>query len=165
MSPINPDTASISDLQTALRGNSSNASSPINPDTASVQQLSTYMQQQDNPQDVQNAQAQLGSQDQNGECERFIEKSVYGKTGIFPTASDAANYYSQKGQLNPDIQNAPAGSMIYFKADGTNGNDGHVGLLDAKGNLISATYNGVQTIPLQQWISSTRQTPLGFVKP
>lgn len=118
--------------------------------------------EQQTPQDVMQAQQDTGSQADNGECERFVEKEVYGKTGLFPSASAAADYYAQNGQLKSGLDGARPGDLVYFQDP--NQPDGHVGILsDNKGNFISATYNGVQTNNLNDWMQQTGQQILGHV--
>lgn len=108
----------------------------------------------------------IGSQDDNGMCQRFVEKQTYGRTGIFPTAVNAWENYAKNGQaFSGDVNKSPAGSLVYFAPDNSNGNAGHVGISDGKGNMVSATYNGVEKSNISNWISSTKQQPLGFVKP
>lgn len=117
--------------------------------------------QQTSPQDVTAAQKELGSTADNGECQRFVEKAVYGKTGIFPSATDAASYYQQNGQMQTDFKNMKPGSLIYF--NDPNQPDGHVGIYEGNGKMVSATYNGVQEDDVNNWLQATGQKPIGFV--
>ena len=114
------------------------------------------------PSDVASAEENLGSQVDNGECQAFAEQNVYGKTGIFPTASSAADYYSQNGELKSDFQNMKPGDLIYFKDP--NQPNGHVGIYKGNDSMISATYNGVQEDDIKNWLQSTSQSPLGYVR-
>lgn len=115
------------------------------------------------PQDVLQAQGQMGSQDENGECQQFVEQMTTGHSGIFPSATAAANYYQQNGQMKP-ISQAKPGDMIYFSDPSQP--DGHVGIIsDTNGDFVSATYNGVQTNNLQSWLNETGQQVLGVVTP
>jgi cell wall-associated NlpC family hydrolase len=99
-------------------------------------------------------------------CERFAEEATYGKSGMYGSAADAWDNYAQSGKAyQGNIQEAPSGALIYFAPDNSNGGFGHVGVADGKGNMISATYNGVQASNIDDWIKNTGQTPLGFVKP
>lgn len=117
----------------------------------------------------QSMQKTIDGENYAGECQKYVEQQIYGKTNIFPSAIDAANYYANKGMLNPDISQAKPGSLVYFSANDGNGNNGHVGILNNIGNndatFTSATYNGVQTLPLSQWTQNTGQQILGFVNP
>lgn len=116
-----------------------------------------------NPTDVSQAQDKSGNQDFNGECEQFVEQMTTGKSGIFPTAADAWDYYAKSGQAQP-LSQAKPGDLIYFSPDSTNNNQGHTGIIaDTNGNFVSATYNGVQTNNLKDWVNLTGQTPLGIV--
>jgi hypothetical protein len=109
---------------------------------------------------------QLGNQDYNGECQKYVEQETYGHAGIFPTAVDAWNSYVKSGQaFGGDVAKAPAGDLIYFAPDSGNGGDGHVSISDGQGGMTSATYNGVQHQSISGWLQSTGQTPLGYVKP
>jgi len=99
-----------------------------------------------------------------GLCEAWAEQQTFGHQGVFPTAIAGAQHFAQTGQLNPDITKAPKGALIYFYDP--NQPDGHVGIASGDGRTFtSATYNGVQTNPLQAWQQSTGQRALGFVVP
>ena len=121
--------------------------------------------QQNSPTDVSSAQQDIGNLDYNNLCEKFVEQKIYGKTGIYPTAIDAWTDYAKRGLAQPgDISKAPAGSMIFFYQDNSNGNDGHVALTDGNGNMIGATTSqGIQESSIADWIARTGQKPLGFV--
>ncbi len=115
---------------------------------------------------VQNAQNNIGDQSYNGLCEGFAEEQTFGKRGLYPSAADAWNAYEQNGQATKgNIIDAPKGALVYFSADQSNNGDGHVGISDGNGNFISATSNGVQQIPINDWVKMTGQTPLGYVTP
>jgi len=141
------------------------ASSQTSNDTPTNGLVQKVLSWGNTPSDVSSAQSDQGKQDYNNLCEKFVEQHVYGQTGIFPTAADAWNSYVKDGKAQGGAQNAPAGSMVYFGADKSNGDFGHVAIADGKGNIIGATSNGVQSIPLTDWIKQTGQTPLGFVQP
>lgn len=115
---------------------------------------------------VSTAQSSEGRQDLNGYCEEFVEDATYGKNGMFPTADAAWNNYVKNGQAyQGDVTKAPAGSLIYFAPDRSNNNEGHTGVSDGEGNMISATDNGVQQSNVAQWMQQTGQQPLGYVEP
>src|SRR2546423_9668002 len=62
------------------------------------------------PANVNAAQSKLGNQDDDGLCQKFVEEATYGKSGIFPSAIDAWNTYTENGQAQPgDIAKAPSG--------------------------------------------------------
>lgn len=113
---------------------------------------------------VSHAINKIGSQDYNDLCERFAEQAVYGRNGIYPSAIDAWSDYSKQGKTYVG-HDAPAGSLIYFGADDSNGGDGHVAVSDGKGNIIGATSNGVKMLPLSSWTKQTKQKVLGYVIP
>lgn len=115
---------------------------------------------------VSNAQSDIGDQQFNGLCERFVEQNTFGKSGLFSSAADAWQGYSKQGKAyQDDPENAPAGSMIYFAPDESNSGDGHVGISDGKGNIIAATSRGVAQTPISFWTKMTGQKPLGYVIP
>lgn len=67
-------------------------------------------------------------------CERFAEEA-YGTRGKFATAAAAARAVT----LHPGrIEDAPAGTLVYFAADSYNQGWGHVGIALGDGRMISA---------------------------
>ena len=115
---------------------------------------------------VAKAKADQGDQSYNGYCESFAEQVAYGKQNIYGSAAEAWSNYVNSGKARGgDVQKAPKGAMIYFAPDASNWGDGHVGFSDGQGNLVSATSQGVKSIPLNDWIKQTGQTPLGYVIP
>jgi LysM repeat protein len=101
--------------------------------------------------------------DYAGLCQKFVEQYTYGKTGIFPSAADAWDSYSQNGQGMTDFTKLSYGDTLYFAPDSSNGYAGHTGIYIGNGKMISATYNGVQVSDVNQWMSSTGQQLEGFV--
>lgn len=118
----------------------------------------------DTPSDVSNAQAKVGDPMDKGYCETFVEQMA-GTPNMGASAAEAFNNWAAQGKAYQDVTKAPPGSLIYFKADDSNGNAGHVAIADGQGNIIGATYNGVQQTSLKDWISQTGQQPLGYVVP
>lgn len=116
------------------------------------------------PDDVVKAKQNEGHQDYNGYCEAFAEK-VTGQPKMGGSAAEAWNNYVKKHQAFGDIQNAPAGSLIYFAPDASNEGYGHVAIADGQGNITGATYKGVATHTIADWVKQTGQKPLGFVMP
>lgn len=116
---------------------------------------------------AQTAETSVGRQDRNGLCQQFVEEATYGKGGIYPTASAAWNTYVKNGQaFQGDVSKAPPGTLIYFAPDASNGDEGHVGIaLNAKGDMISATDNGIEVSNVADWEKTTGQKSLGYVKP
>lgn len=117
------------------------------------------------PADVASAQADSGDQNYRNLCEKFVEQQVYGKAGMFPTAADAINNYSQNGQAYAGTKGIQPGDMVYFAPDKSNGFEGHAGIYSDNGNFISATNNGVEEYSLDQWQKDTGQQLVGFVPP
>lgn len=100
-------------------------------------------------------------------CERLAE-SMTGNHQVnkFPTAAAAENYYAQSGQLNPNVNQAPPGSIQYFAPDQSNGNMGHAAVVNKNGSLTMSDNAGIQTFPsLQAWVDYSKQRPIGFVIP
>jgi len=118
------------------------------------------------PEDVSLAeqQAQAKSQDDNGYCQRFVEK-ITGSKKHYGSAVQAWNDYVKQGKAFADISKAPPGSLLYYAPDAGNRGFGHVAVTDGNGNQIGATYHGVQQDTTQNWLQKTGQTPLGFVMP
>lgn len=110
-----------------------------------------------------NAKHDLGVKDFIGLCERFVEQVSKGATGMFASAKDAFNQQKQQGQAQTDFSKMKPGDAIYFAADASNGGYGHTGIYSGNGKFISATNNGVQEHPIDQWSKSTGQKPVGFV--
>jgi hypothetical protein len=115
-------------------------------------------------QDFSNASSKIGNQDENGYCETFAEQMA-NLPNMGATAADAWDNFVQKGKASADVSKAPGGSLIYFSPDQSNGYAGHVAITDGKGNIIGATYNGVQPDTLENWMNTTGQKPLGYVVP
>jgi NlpC/P60 family len=71
-----------------------------------------------------------------GLCEQFVE-TAYGTYGLYSDAAEALR------DLRPVLRrglpkDAPRGTLMYFKADRTNNNRGHVGISLGHGRMISA---------------------------
>jgi hypothetical protein len=82
------------------------------------------------------AEGQMGSEEYAWRCERFVEEA-YGTSGIFDTAKDAAKAMKLHRGWK-DMKKAPRGALIYFRADESNQDYGHVGIALGKGKMISA---------------------------
>lgn len=148
-------------LNTAMNSQTPTSSGASDPVDSILQDAGVNSQE---PSDITNAQSQLGSPDDNGYCERFVEKMT-GTDKHYTSAVDAWNNYVQQGRAFSDITQAPKGALIYYGPDTSNGDFGHVVVTDGKGNQIGATYNGVQMTPINDWMQQTGQKPLGFVIP
>lgn len=116
------------------------------------------------PQDVTNAEENLGNQDYNGYCETFQEK-MSGSPEMGTTAAAAWNNYAKQGDAVPSLNSAKAGDLVYFAGDGGLGHTGIISGKDSQGNItfVSATNNGVENVPVNQWLHSTGQQLLGIV--
>lgn len=106
----------------------------------------------------------------NGLCEAWAETQAFGKHGLFPSASAAAQHFAQSGQLHQNPQATKQGDLVYFAPDSSNSGFGHVGLIsgyDKNGAplMTSATYNGVKQYSLPDWVKGTGQKVVGFVSP
>lgn len=117
------------------------------------------------PGDITRASAQTGSQDENGECQKFVEQMVYGHAGIFPSAIDAWDAYAKDGQARMGTQGVKPGDLLYFAPDKSNQDAGHTGIFMGGDKFISATDNGVMPYSLTDWQKQTGQQLLGYVKP
>lgn len=91
---------------------------------------------------ISRAMAMVGNQAFNGMCERFVEV-MNGTQGAFPDAKSAASaLISTRGGR---LSDAPRGQLVFFRADASNGNFGHVGIALGGGQFVSALYDGVKT--------------------
>lgn len=87
---------------------------------------------------LKKAQANLGAQEWNWMCQKFVE-NMFGTGGRYPSAVAAANaLMTNRGGV------PPRGSLVFFAPDKTNGFFGHVGISKGGGTFISATSNGVR---------------------
>lgn len=123
------------------------------------------IQSQQAPSDVQSAQGDTGDQTYNNYCEKFVEQAVYGKAGMFPTAADAINSYSQQGQAFAGTKGIQPGDMVYFAPDQSNSYEGHAGIYTGNNKFVSATDNGVEEYDLNKWQKDTGQQLVGYVPP
>lgn len=157
---LDPDT--LQQAMASMSGNDQNQ----NQSTQNILQL--YQQAQQGKQLQSTGQfgpppAGMSHSQWAGLCEAWAEQQTFGHQGVFPTAIAGAQHFAQTGQLNPNVAMAPKGALIYFQDP--NQPDGHVGISNGAGGFTSATYNGVQTNPLQAWQQSTGQKALGYVIP
>lgn len=79
------------------------------------------------------ARGMLGSTAYDRLCERFVEVA-YGTSGRYATAWAAAQAIGLNGG---DPREAPAGALMYFAPDASNGWAGHAGLSLGNGEMIS----------------------------
>lgn len=104
----------------------------------------------------------LGTTDYNNYCEAFVEQSMLGHTGVYPSAASA--WQSQQGSGAVQGTNGiQPGDSVYFAPDASNNYYGHTGIYAGNGQFISATYNGVKQEDIGKWMQSTGQKLLGYV--
>jgi 3D (Asp-Asp-Asp) domain-containing protein len=114
-----------------------------------------------NPQDVQTAKSQLGSQDYDGWCMSFVAKA----TGSSYKGNAIDNWYESPNKVAGTLEGIQPGDRIFFTGPQTGPEKGlgHVGLYEGLGKFISATDNGVAEYSISKWNSITGQTVLGYV--
>ena len=96
-----------------------------------------------------------------GWCLRWVDDQT-GNTQRQPTAIADFTTRAQNGQISQSDK-IPDGARVYFSANATNNNNGHVGLYDAKTNkFTSATDTGIQSFTIPQWEKYSRQEFLGW---
>lgn len=108
------------------------------------------------------ADAAIGDQNDNGFCQRFVEKQLTGHAGIYTSATVAYKDQLQKGNINSDFSKMQPGDALYFEDPSQP--DGHVGIVDGPDSMVSATSNGVQPSKISDWLKATGQRPLGFIR-
>ncbi len=104
--------------------------------------------------------AALDGHEYDGLCEKWAEKQVYGKTGIFPSAMAAFNANAQAGNITSS-KDPPKGAQVFFNSDESNGNFGHTGVSLGGGKFESATYNGIKVFSIPDWEKNTGQVYIG----
>jgi|SRR5581483_6019213 len=119
------------------------------------------------PSDVQNADQQMGSQNDNGLCEAFVEQEA-GLPNMGATAYDAFNNFSKRGMAQTDLSKIQPGDLLYFAPSSSNGGDGHAAIYqgaDQEGHpiMVSALDNGVQQTDVNQFMQQNGTTILGFI--
>jgi len=114
------------------------------------------------PDNVTQAQNLIGSQDYNQLCERFAEAVTKGKTGVYPSATDAWLDYSKQGKAKQGIDGLKKGDLIYWynPAD----SDGHVSVYIGGDTMIGATdTEGIKQTNINNWAKDTGEQILGHV--
>ncbi len=120
-------------------------------------------QKEATPSYVKTAAGDVGDQSYNGYCQQFVEQVALGRTGVYPSAVEAWNGYTQSGKAKSGIAGAKPGDLVYFAPDPSNGNYGHTGIVTGNNKFISATYSGVKEADLSDWQKQTGQQILGHV--
>lgn len=85
------------------------------------------------------ALAQMGAQNYNNLCQRFIE-NAYGTGGQYRSAH-AAGQSLIKGR---DLKDADVGDLIFFRPDASNGGAGHAAIYVGNGEMVGAIQGGVK---------------------
>lgn len=103
----------------------------------------------------------IGSQAYDDECQKFIEEEIYGHSGMFPNAITA--WTSQSQHQKQGLDGIQIGDSLYFSPNSGNGYNGHTGIYQGNGKMLSATDNGVKISDIGNWLSSTGQQLLGYI--
>ena len=98
-----------------------------------------------------------------GYCLQWVDDQQ-GNTNRQPTAIADYQVNAQANNINSSLD-APKGARVYFNADASNGNMGHVGISNGDGTFTSATDNGVQTFDIPDWEKYSGQQYLGYASP
>lgn len=99
-------------------------------------------------------------------CEAYAEKSIYGKTGIFPTAIAAFQANAQNGNISTSTKDIPKGSQIFWSADQSNGQNGHTMVANGNSTYRSPLSDGsIKDFTLQDWAKYSGQKYLGYAPP
>lgn len=117
------------------------------------------------PQDVTNAQQELGKHEDAGLCLSFAQ-DMAGVPHQDATAIDNFNDYAGQGKAYTGTQGIQPGDFVYFE----NGGAGHVGIVSGFDNsgqptFVSATDNGIQEMGINDWANYAGQTYVGFTNP
>ncbi|MCA1667933.1 MAG: C40 family peptidase [Thermomicrobia bacterium] len=88
-------------------------------------------------------------------CDKFVE-NAFGVTAQYPTAYDMYLALGKAGdpahQTLPNLQEAPAGAIIFFDRNTGNWNDGHVGIFVGNDQFISVVTGGrIKQHSVQWW--------------
>lgn len=96
-----------------------------------------------------------------GLCQAFVEATI---GSGWKGGSAIQAWQNQQDKAVPSLNGIKPGDPIYFAADRSNGGYGHTGIYMGNGNFLSATDNGIQNLPLNDWIKATDQHILGYLK-
>jgi hypothetical protein len=112
-------------------------------------------------------QAQIGkaiaTPNYAGYCLKWVDDQQ-GNQNRQPTAIADYQARSQAGQIQTGDK-IPDNARVYFNADPSNGNMGHVGIYNAKSDTFtSATDNGVKSFSIPAWEKYTGQSMIGWSK-
>jgi hypothetical protein len=96
-----------------------------------------------------------------GYCLQWADDKL-GNPNRQPTA--IADYKAQvnAGNINTSMDNIPKDAKVYWDADATNGNMGHVGLSNGNSTFTAATDNGIQTFTPEEWSQYSGQKFIGW---
>lgn len=102
-----------------------------------------------------------------GYCQQFVDDQT-GAKERYPTAYATWQAKVQGGQAQTDISKAKPGDVIEFAPDSSNRNLGHAAIVTSTKNGIQlkmATYSGVESYNLKDWMKYSSQVPVGFYSP
>lgn len=145
-----------------LNSTTPNAKAPTQSSNPTENQATTQaIKSGANPGLLDRARQFLGQQAYIGLCQAFVEKATKGREGIYTSAIDAWKRQQDKARTN--LADIRPGDAVYFAPDSSNGGYGHTGVYAGNGQFISATYNGIKQVNLNDWVKSTGQRLLGFI--
>lgn len=110
---------------------------------------------------LEKARQYLGTQEYIGLCQAFVERATKGREGIYASAAEA--WEKQQDKAQTDFSKIKPGDVIYFSPSESNNWYGHTGIYGGGNKFISATYNGIKELDLNDWMKSTGQKLLGFI--
>lgn len=99
-----------------------------------------------------------------GYCQKYVDDET-GAKDRYPTAYATWQAKIKSGDATPGLNGIQPGDVVEFAPDSGNGGDGHAAIVNSDGELQMATYNGVETIPMDTWLKESGQTPLGYYSP
>jgi hypothetical protein len=99
-----------------------------------------------------------------GLCQKYVDDQT-GAKQRYPTAYATWQAKMKSGEATPGLSGIQPGDVVEFAPDSGNGGDGHAAIVNKNGELSMATYNGIQTIPMDTWIKESGQSPLGYYSP
>lgn len=99
-----------------------------------------------------------------GYCQKYVDDQT-GAKQRYPTAYATWQAKVKSGDANQGLDGIKPGDVVEFAPDSGNKGDGHAAVVNSNGELSMATYNGVETIPMDTWIKESGQKPLGYYHP
>ncbi len=163
-----PQQSSITDAlqQQVQQGNQEIAQEQANPSQntiADVTKSLAMLSPKSNSTQIQVGKA-IASPAYAGYCQQYVDDQT-GSKERYPTAAATWQAKQQSGEAHQGLNGMKEGDVVEFAPDSSNGNLGHAAVVQKNGDLKMATYNGVQTFALKDWVTHTGQQPLGYYKP